>query len=123
MMKKILIIEDELAYLKLLDSQLTQNGYKVIAAIDGKRGLEKAKNEHPDLILLDIRMPGMDGLAMLNLLRKDEAGKKIKVVILTNLEPDEKIIEGVIYDKSSYYFVKSDIKFNDLLKKISELLA
>lgn len=122
-MKKILIIEDELAYLKLLDSQLTQNGYKVIAAIDGKRGLEKAKNEHPDLILLDIRMPGMDGLAMLNLLRKDEAGKKIKVVILTNLEPDEKIIEGVIYDKSSYYFVKSDIKFNDLLKKISELLA
>lgn len=122
-MKKILVVEDELAYLKLLNSQLTEKGYAVIEAINGKEGLEKAKKENPDLILLDIRMPVMDGMTMLDLLRKEETGKKTKVIILTNLEPDEKIIKDVVSDQPSYYFVKSDIQLNDLLEKIQELLT
>lgn len=122
-MKKILVVEDELAYLKLLNSQLTEKGYIVIEAINGKIGLEKAKKENPDLILLDIRMPVMDGMAMLSLLRKEEAGKKTKVIMLTNLEADDKILGEVIKDQPTYYFVKSDIQFNDLLEKIKELLA
>jgi two-component system alkaline phosphatase synthesis response regulator PhoP len=122
-MKKILVVEDELAYLKLLNSQLTEKGYQVIEAINGKIGLEKAKSENPDLILLDIRMPVMDGMAMLDALRKEEAGKKTKVIMLTNLEPDDKILGGVVSDQPAYYFVKSDIQFNDLLLKIKELLA
>lgn len=122
-MKKILVVEDELAYLKLLNSQLTEKGYKVIEAINGEKGIEKAKSENPDLILLDIRMPVMDGMAMLDLLRKGEEGKKTKVIILTNLEPDDKILEDVIRDQPSYYFVKSDIQLNELLTKIEELLA
>lgn len=122
-MKKILVVEDELAYLKLLNSQLTEKGYTVIEAINGKKGLEKVKSESPDLILLDIRMPVMDGMVMLDLLRKGEAGKKTKVIMLTNLEPDNKIIEKVASDQPSYYFVKSDIQFDDLLGKIKELLA
>ena len=123
MMKKILVVEDELAYLKLLNSQLTQKGYTVIEAMDGKKGLEKAKSENPDLILLDIRMPVMDGMAMLDLLRKEEVGKKTKVIILTNLEPDDKILAKVISDQPSYYFVKSDTQLNELLEKIEELVA
>ena len=122
-MKKILVVEDEVAYLKLLNSQLTEKGYQVIEAIDGAKGLEMAKLENPDLILLDIRMPIMDGMVMLDLLRKQEKDKKTKVILLTNLEPDEKIIEEVVKDQPSYYFVKSDIQFNDLLDKIKELLA
>ncbi len=122
-MKKILVVEDELAYLKLLNSQLTEKGYTVIEAINGKIGLEKAKKENPDLILLDIRMPVMDGMAMLDELRKEEAGKQTKVIMLTNLEPDDKIIGKVVDDQPSYYFVKSDIQFNDLLEKIKELLG
>lgn len=122
-MKKILVVEDELAYLKLLNSQLTEKGYKVIEAINGEKGLEKARSENPDLILLDIRMPVMDGMAMLDLLRKGEEGKKTKVIMLTNLEADDKILEDVIRDQPSYYFVKSDIQFNELLSKIEELLA
>lgn len=121
-MKKILVVEDELAYLKLLNSQLTKNGYKVIEAVNGKEGLTKAKKENPDLILLDIRMPVMDGMTMLDLLRKEEPGKKIKVIMLTNLEPDDKIIGKVVNDEPAYYFVKSDIQFSDLLDKIKELL-
>jgi len=120
-MKKILVVEDEIAYLKLLNSQLTERGYEVIEAINGKIGLEKAKSENPDLILLDIRMPVMDGMAMLDLLRKEETGKKTKVIILTNLEPDDKILAEVVADQPTYYFVKSNIQFNDLLEKIKEL--
>ena len=122
-MKKILIVEDEAAYLKLLHSQLTAKGYEVVDAIDGKKGLEKARTERPDLILLDIRMPVMDGMTMLNLLREEPVSKKTKVILLTNLEPDDKIIGEVLRDQPSYYFVKSDIQFNDLLDKIKDLLA
>lgn len=122
-MKKILIVEDELAYLKLLTAQLSEKGYKVIEAINEEKGLEMAKSENPDLILLDIRMPLMDGMAMLNALRKEEAGKKTKVIMLTNLEPDDKIISDIVDDQPAYYFIKSDIQFNDLLNKIEELLA
>ncbi|MCR4326941.1 MAG: response regulator [Candidatus Roizmanbacteria bacterium] len=122
-MKKILIVEDELAYLKLLNAQLTERGYEVIEAINGKKGLEKAKSENPDLILLDIRMPVMDGMAMLNQLRKEEVGKKTQIIVLTNLEPDDKIIAEIVSSKPSYYFVKSDIQFDELLDKIKELLA
>jgi CheY-like chemotaxis protein len=127
-MKKILVVEDELAYLKLLKVQLTKKGYLVIEAVNGKEGLEKAKKENPDLILLDIKMPLLDGMAMLDLLRKEEsekklpAAKQVKVIILTNLEPDNKIIGKVLSDQPSYYFVKSDIQFNELLEKIKELL-
>jgi len=122
-MKKILVIEDELAYLKLLKEQLTKNGYEVLEASNGKSGLEMAKSENPDLILLDIRMPVMDGMTMLNLLRKGESDKKAKVIVLTNLEPDDNIIGEVVREKPLYYFVKSNIKFEDLLDKIKELLA
>lgn len=121
-MKKILIVEDEHAYLKLLSSQLTEKGYMVIEAIDGQKGLEKAKSERPDLILLDIRMPIMDGMAMLRALRKEEVDKT-KVIVLTNLEPDDKILKEVVDNQPSYYFIKSDIQFNELLEKIKDLLS
>ena len=122
-MKKILVVEDELAYSKLLTSQLTAKGYKVIGAVNGKKGLEMAQSENPDLIVLDIRMPVMDGMTMLDLLRKEIWGKAIKVIMLTNLEPDDKIIGKVVTDEPSYYFVKSDIKLENLLDKIKELLG
>lgn len=122
-MKKILIIEDDLAYSKLLNDQLTERSYKIFTAFDGVAGLSKAKKEKPDLILLDIRMPKMDGLTMLKALRKDSRGKKTKTIMLTNLEPDETIVHKVVDDQPAYYFVKSDTKLEDLIKKIDELLA
>lgn len=122
-MKKILIVEDELAYLKLLRDQLGLKGYQVLEAVNGEEGLAIIKKEKPDMVLLDIRMPKMDGMTMLDLLRKDEAGKTVKVILLTNLEPDDKILKKVIEDLPLYYFVKSNIQFNDLLNKIKEILG
>lgn len=121
-MKKILVIEDEFSYLKLLEIELQSHGYEVSKANDGKKGLEIARTQHPDLILLDIRMPDMDGMTVLQELRKDEYGRTVKVIMLTNLEPSDDMIKSVISGKPAYYFVKSDIRLTDLLEKIAELL-
>jgi CheY-like chemotaxis protein len=119
-MKKILIVEDEMAYVSLLRSNLKQ--YEVLEAKDGKEGLELAKKEQPDLILLDLILPVMDGMIMLKELRKDPYGKTANVILLTNQEVNNEIIAQVTVDLPAYYFVKSDIKLEDLLKKIQELL-
>lgn len=121
--KKVLVVEDELALLKILTDQLAEKGYEVSQATDGKEGLEKAKKIAPDLIMLDIKMPVMDGMTMLSLLRKEKGGEKIKIIILTNIEPDENIIEDVITGRPFYYFVKSDTKLNYLFDKVKEMLG
>ncbi len=121
-MKKILIIDDELAYVKLLRDVLSST-YEVLDAQNGQTGLEISLKEKPDLILLDIRMPIMDGMTMLKKLRKDHYGKTAKVILLTNLEANDTIVKQVVEDQPTYYFVKSDIKLEDLLEKIKVLLA
>ena len=65
----------------------------------------------------------MDGMTMLELLRKEEAVKNTKVIILTNLEPDDKIIGKVVKDQPTYYFVKSNTKLGDLTEKIRDVLS
>lgn len=121
-MKKILIIEDELAYVKLLRSKLAKN-YEIMEAQDGKSGLKLAIKEKPDLILLDIRMPIMDGMSLLSKLRQDAFGKNAKVILLTNLEANDKILVQVTKDLPTYYFVKSDVTLDDVLVKIDDLLG
>ena len=121
-MKKILIIEDELAYVQLLHDKLTHI-YEVVDAQDGAKGLALAKKEKPDLILLDIRMPIMDGMTVLKELRRDEYGRSAKVILLTNLEASETILKQVVEDQPTYYFVKSDVTLDDLLNKVKELLS
>ena len=120
-MKKILIVEDELAYVKLLKDSLNHS-YKVLDANDGQQGLALAKKEKPDLVLLDVRMPRMDGLTMLRELRKDAYGRQAKVILLTNLEANDKVVMQVTRDLPTYYFVKSDVALYDLLDKVRDLV-
>jgi len=120
-MKRILLVEDELSIIKLLSKKLSER-YTVFTANDGKKGLELAEKEHPDLILSDINMPVMDGLAMLSELRKSEFGKTVKVVMLTNLEPSPAIIKEAAKDQPSFYIIKSNTSLTDLVKKVDGLL-
>jgi len=122
-MRKILIVEDELSYLNLLHKELTAKGYTVIDAQDGQEGYDTAILVHPDLIILDIIMQGVDGLTMLEQLRADKEGKDMKVILLTNLELDNQIMERVLNLKPLYFFVKSDIALAALLAKVEEELA
>lgn len=122
-MKKILIVEDEIDLREALSDKLGREGFDPRGATNGKEGLELALKEHPDLILLDIVMPVMDGMTMFSELRKDEWGKNVPVILLTNLSAtEEKIIKAMVENKPSYYLVKSDWKIGDVVKKINETL-
>ncbi len=83
--KKILIVDDERDTLFILEKELAARGYSVIAADNGSSALNLAKSEHPDLIILDIWMPGMDGAEVAEKLREDAGTKDIPVIFLTCL--------------------------------------
>lgn len=122
--KKILIVEDEQSLRETLVDKLTREGFDVLEAKNGEEGLERTLKEHPDLILLDIVMPKMDGMTMMKKLREDEWGKRVSIILLTNLSAtDAEIIKGVIEDEPSYYLVKSDWKIKDVVNKVKETLA
>lgn len=121
--KKILIIEDEPSMLAILNDKLIETGFETIQAQNGEEGLKLALQNHPDLILLDILMPKMDGTVTLNRLREDQWGKTVPVIMLTNVSPDtETSLKEIIKNQPAYYFVKSDIQLDTLMEKITEVL-
>ena len=122
--KKILIVEDEIVVaLPLLDT-LKKEGFNVIKAKDGEEGLAVALKDRPDLILLDILMPKMDGLTMMKKLRaENEWGKTVPIILLTNLNPDsEEINKRIAEDVPAYYLVKTNWSMGDVIEKIKERL-
>ena len=123
--KKILIVEiveDDRPLLSVLTERFTNEGYKVISAITSDEGLDLALKNKPDLILLDIVMPKMDGLTMLEKLRKDPWGKTANVILLTNLSADEKITKAVTELEPSYYLIKTDWKMDDIVERVKSVL-
>ena len=93
-MAKILIVDDEATFIKLAQIRLESSGYEVITAKDGEEGLEKAKSEKPDLIMLDVVMPEMDGYQVCRLLKKDAQYNKIPIILFTGKAKDKFEIVG-----------------------------
>lgn len=120
--KIILVVEDEEPLQMVLRDVLTVEGYKVIEAKNGIEGLEMSFKEHPDLILLDILMPKMDGLEMLKRLREDKWGLHVPVIVLTNLSDNEDIAKAVAEDVFEY-FVKTDIRIDEVIARIREKIG
>ena len=121
--KKILIIEDEEAMQGVISKALENQGFTVLSANNGEEGLSVSLKEHPDLILLDILMPKMDGMVMLQKLRLDEWGKAVPVIILTNLSPNtSSMINSVLENEPAYYLIKSDVKLEGIIEKAKEVL-
>ncbi|MFA5871436.1 MAG: response regulator [Parcubacteria group bacterium] len=120
--KKLLIIEDELPMLRVLSDKFTLEGFSILEARNGEEGLEIALKTKPDLIILDLFMPVMDGKSMMEKLRQDPWGKDVPIIILTNLNPDDKTLNEIIASGPAYYFIKSKWKLEDLVKKIKEEL-
>ena len=120
-MKKILFIEDESALQKTFGDILKNKGYEVIKALDGESGLRSAKEERPDLILLDLILPRMDGFNVLKGLKASEETKNIPVIILTNLEETEDIQKALELGATTY-LVKSSYTLEEVVKKIEKAL-
>ena len=120
--KTILIIEDHASVRIALVEKFAHEGMKTIEAKDGEEGLEVALKEKPSIILLDIIMPKMSGMTMLEQLRKDPWGKTVPVIILTNLNPDDKIMREIVEIEPVYYLVKADWKIEDVVNKVKEIL-
>ncbi len=123
--KKLLVIEDDNSLRNVLHEKLVLENFTVIEARDGEEGLSVALQQHPDLILLDIIMPKMDGISMMKKLRvTDEWGKHVPVILLTNISAeDEKLNQAIAEDEPAYYLVKSNWTIHDLIEKIRERLS
>lgn len=120
--RNILIIEDESLMASALKKKLESEGLGVVWANDGLQGLNIALQKHPDLILLDIVLPSMDGMTLLSKLREDEWGKNVPVIILSNLSRAATIEEGKEKGVNTY-LVKTDWKLGEVAQKVKHELG
>jgi CheY-like chemotaxis protein len=120
-MKKILVIEDDEVISKMYEIELLCEGYTTLLAASGAEGIEMVRNEEPCLILLDIRMPGMDGVETLKHIRNLPNGKDVPVLVITNIGQDERLKDFADLNISGY-IVKSDFTPQQVCDKILEVL-
>ena len=119
--KKILIVDDEADVLAVLEIRLTVEGYDVIKALNGTDALTLAKNEGPDLILLDIMMPGMDGTEVAQKLKEDPFTKSMPILFLTCLfTKNEETALG--HGAGSNIFIAKPYNPDELLTEINKIL-
>ena len=118
--KQILIIEDEPDIQELLSFNLDNNGYKVYTASNGEKGLEVARKEHPDLILLDLMLPGIHGLDVCRIIKSDQETSGIFIIMLTALGQEEDIIKGLETGADDY--VTKPFSFQVLEARIKSVL-
>ncbi|MEK7669303.1 MAG: response regulator [Patescibacteria group bacterium] len=120
--KRILVVDDDDNLRSVLIDKLNISGFDVAGASDGREGLNKAFELRPDIILLDVLMPIMNGQEMLRKLREDEEwGKKVKVIMLTVVE-DATVIAQAVQDGSFAYLIKTDQSIDDIVEKIKGML-
>lgn len=119
--KKILVVDDEINILTIMEARLRGNGYDVIMASDGQEGLVKARNEKPDLIILDIMLPKLDGYKVCRLLKADEQYKQIPIILLSARTQDSDMEIGKQQGADAY--VTKPFTSDVLLNKIQELLT
>jgi len=120
--KKILFIEDESSLQKTFGDILEKNNCKIVSALDGEIGLRLSKSEKPDLILLDIILPKVNGLEVLKALKEDGETKDIPVIVLTNLDNIENI-NKVIELGATSYLVKTEYTIEEVMGKIKKALG
>jgi len=116
--KKILVVEDTKNYLWLISQKLTLEGFNVITAEDGQEGLDAAKKEKPDLMLLDIEMPKMTGIEMAKKLK--EEGIIIPTIFVTNMSDMKHMSQAM--ENASDYIIKSDMDIDSLVARVKERL-
>ena len=119
--KKILIMEDDKFLSEMYSTKLKEAGFEIIAADDGEEGLRLIKEKMPDLVLLDIVLPRMDGFEVLQNLKKDKSLKDILVVALTNLGQKEEVEKGISLGADDY-IIKAHFTPTEVVAKVKIML-
>jgi DNA-binding response OmpR family regulator len=120
-MSKILIIEDDKFLRELIVSKLKKENYDIVATVDGEEGIQKVKEEKPDLILLDLILPGIDGFEVLSQIKSDPTISSIPVIILSNLGQKEDIDKGITLGANNY-LIKAHFTPGEIIEKIKTIL-
>jgi len=120
--KKILIIEDDPAELFALKKTVAEAGYRVISASEGQTGLEMIKKERPNLVLLDIILPKINGFDILAFAKKDSQTANIPIIVLTNLNDEETAVKSKTLGAVDY-LIKSQAYPHDIIRKIDHFLG
>ena len=120
--KRVLFVEDDQSLLKIYSNKLRISGYDISLATTGDEGLRKAALEHPDLILLDLILPGKDGFKVLGELKSVDGTKDMPVIILSNLGQEEDVKRGKELGAVDY-LVKSDVSLMDLVEKVQKFIG
>lgn len=118
--RSLLIVEDEKALASILEDRFSREGYQVFQAQNGQEGLEMAKAHHPQVILLDLMMPVMDGKSMLIKLREIEDLKKTPVVVLTNAGEADNIRITQHYFSAVDFLIKSNVTLDQIVKRVKD---
>ena len=120
-MSKILAIDDDSTTLQLLDFFLTKHKYEVTVSPNGADGIKKAQEIMPDLILLDVMMPQMDGIEVCKKLRADEKTAKIPILFLSALSQDVEVMRGLMAGSDGY--IVKPFELDNLLEQIEKLIS
>jgi two-component system phosphate regulon response regulator PhoB len=120
--RRVLLAEDDRFLRKAAETALKRHGFTVVAAADGEEALRLARAAPPDLVLLDLIMPRMQGFEVLRALKADPATAPIPVVILSNLGQDGDMKQAMDAGAAGY-FVKANLSLQDLVKRVGELVA
>jgi DNA-binding response OmpR family regulator len=121
MAKKILIVEDDKFLRELIVKKLVKEGYEISEAVDGEEGVKKIKEEKPDLVLLDLILPGIDGFEVLSRTKEDPALSQIPVIILSNLGQKEDVERGLGLGAIDY-LIKAHFTPGEIIEKIRAIL-
>ncbi len=120
-MKKILIVEDDKFLRELMARKLEKEGYEISEAVDGEEGFKKAQTEKPDLILLDLILPGMDGFEVLTKVKDDPNLSQIPVIVLSNLGQKEDVERGLKLGAIDY-LIKAHFTPGEIIEKVRAVL-
>lgn len=120
--KKVLIIEDDKFLRELAAQKLEKEGFSVAGATNGQEGIELLEKESPNVIILDLILPGMDGFEVLKKVRTESNFKTIPIIILSNLGQEEDIAKAKSLGATDY-LIKAHFSFGEIIKKINEVVG
>lgn len=119
--KILLIIEDDKLFRELITLKLNLEGYQISEAVDGEEGIKKVKEEKPDLVLLDLLLPGIDGFGVLENIKNEPSLFQTKVIILSNLDQKADVEKGLKLGATDF-LVKSQFTPGEIIERIKEIL-